>query len=89
MTWVDHRRRAGNGHGFRLLAQPIVDARTGAVSSYELLLRMIGEDGDLIPPAAFLYIAERFDLIQELDRWVSARPATSSVPPAPPAMSCS
>jgi len=34
---------------------------------------MLGEDGDLIPPGSFLYIAERFDLIQEIDRWVVSR----------------
>jgi len=35
-----------------------------------LLLRLIGEDGDLIPPGVFLYIAERFGLAPDLDRWV-------------------
>jgi EAL domain-containing protein (putative c-di-GMP-specific phosphodiesterase class I) len=29
--------------------------------------------GDLIPPATFLYNAERLGLIQEIDRWVTAR----------------
>jgi len=29
--------------------------------------------GDLIPPATFLYIAERLGLIQKIDRWVTAR----------------
>src|SRR5690349_22092107 len=31
---------------------------------YELLVRMIGRDGDVIPPGAFLPLAERFDLIR-------------------------
>jgi EAL domain-containing protein (putative c-di-GMP-specific phosphodiesterase class I) len=31
---------------------------------------MQGENGDVIPPGSFLYIAERFDLVQEIDRWV-------------------
>jgi EAL domain-containing protein (putative c-di-GMP-specific phosphodiesterase class I) len=34
---------------------------------------MEGEGGDTIPPGTFLYIAERFDLIQEIDRWVLKR----------------
>ena len=34
---------------------------------------MQGENGDVIPPGSFLYIAERFDLIQEIDRWVVSR----------------
>ena len=31
---------------------------------------MLTEDGDLIPPGSFLYVAERFDLVQEIDCWV-------------------
>ena len=31
---------------------------------------MVDEAGDVIPPGAFLYVAERYDLIQELDQWV-------------------
>jgi EAL domain-containing protein (putative c-di-GMP-specific phosphodiesterase class I) len=33
-------------------------------------LRMKDETGDLIPPRAFLYIAEILDLVQDIDRWV-------------------
>jgi EAL domain-containing protein (putative c-di-GMP-specific phosphodiesterase class I) len=43
------------------------------VSQHELLLRMLDEQDDLIPPAAFLYIAERFGLIARLDEWVASR----------------
>ena len=35
---------------FVLHAQPIVDLATGEATQYELLLRMRGEDGELIPP---------------------------------------
>jgi EAL domain-containing protein (putative c-di-GMP-specific phosphodiesterase class I) len=31
---------------------------------------MVDEDGKVIPPGAFLYIAERVGLIGEIDRWV-------------------
>ena len=34
---------------------------------------MRDHSGDLIPPGTFLYIAERLDLIQEIDRWVVTR----------------
>ena len=40
---------------------------------HELLLRMLDERGEVIPPAAFIGVAERFDLMQEIDRWVVAR----------------
>ncbi|MGO9750656.1 MAG: PAS domain S-box protein [Solirubrobacteraceae bacterium] len=72
LTWIDRIRGALDEERFILQAQPIVELRTGIVRQYELLLRMIGEDGDSIPPGAFIYIAERYDLIQELDRWVVA-----------------
>jgi EAL domain-containing protein (putative c-di-GMP-specific phosphodiesterase class I) len=48
----------------------MIDYSTGRVAQQELLLRMCDEHGDLIPPAAFLYIAERLDLVQEIDAWV-------------------
>jgi EAL domain-containing protein (putative c-di-GMP-specific phosphodiesterase class I) len=48
---------------------------------------MRDEHGDLIPPAAFLYIAERLDLVQEIDAWViqeAIRAASNdSDPPVP------
>ena len=71
VTWAERIRRALEEDRFVLLAQPIVDMATGKASQYELLLRMRDDDGDLIPPGAFLAIAERLDLIQEIDRWVT------------------
>ena len=74
MTWVERIRSALEEERFTLLAQPIVELATGRVAQHELLLRMRDETtGELIPPGAFLYIAERLDLIQEIDRWVVMR----------------
>ena len=54
-----------------LHAQPIAAARGQEAGGYvELLVRMIGEDGALVPPGAFIPAAERFDLMGEIDRWV-------------------
>lgn len=47
-----------------------MDLRTGAVAQHELLLRMRGRGDELVPPASFLPMAERFDLVQAIDRWV-------------------
>jgi diguanylate cyclase (GGDEF)-like protein/PAS domain S-box-containing protein len=69
-TWADRIREALESDAFVLHAQPIVDARTGAVAQQELLLRMRGEDGALVPPGAFLPTAERFGLMPRIDRWV-------------------
>ncbi len=73
VTWVQRIRTALDQDRFSLLAQPIVDLSTGRDGQYELLLRMRNESGDLIPPGAFLYIAERLDLVQDIDRWVVGR----------------
>lgn len=56
-----------------LHTQPIHSLASGGVERYELLLRMTGENGELLPAASFIEIAERAGMIQELDRWVIAR----------------
>jgi diguanylate cyclase (GGDEF)-like protein len=61
---------------FELVAQPIVPLSGNGPTQYELLLRMRLADGDLVPPGAFLYVAERLGLIREIDRWVADRAIT-------------
>ena len=73
MHWMERIRAAMQEGSFKLFAQAILDVSTRAISQYELLLRMEGEDGQIIPAAAFLGTAERFDLIQEIDAWVVAQ----------------
>jgi EAL domain-containing protein (putative c-di-GMP-specific phosphodiesterase class I) len=43
------------------------------VARDELLVRMLDENGDVIPPSSFLPTAERFGLIAEIDRLVLAK----------------
>jgi EAL domain-containing protein (putative c-di-GMP-specific phosphodiesterase class I) len=73
MTWADRIRDALAAEAFVLHAQPVMSLTGDSRPRSELLLRMLGEDGDVIPPGSFLYIAERFDLVQEIDRWVVSR----------------
>lgn len=70
LAWTDRIRTALDQDLFTLYAQPIVEVRGGNVSQYELLLRMRGEGDEVILPGAFLPQAERFGLIQSIDRWV-------------------
>jgi len=71
LEWIDRIRSALDQGQFTLHAQPIAELHSERVSQCELLLRMVDDSGDTIPPGAFLYIAERYDLIQELDEWVA------------------
>jgi diguanylate cyclase (GGDEF)-like protein len=56
-----------------LATQPIRSLASGGIERYELLLRMTDEGGEQLPAAAFIDVAERSGMVQELDRWVVAR----------------
>jgi len=56
-----------------LHTQPIRSLASGGIERYELLLRMTGDNGELLPAASFIGAAERAGMVQELDRWVVAR----------------
>ncbi|MDQ6818360.1 MAG: hypothetical protein M3018_13280 [Actinomycetota bacterium] len=45
----------------------VLDLRSDQIHHHELLIRMLDERGEMIPPATFLYIAERFGLIARID----------------------
>ncbi len=56
-----------------LHTQPIRSLASGGIERYELLLRMTGDNGELLPAASFIETAERSGMVQELDRWVVVR----------------
>ena len=74
---VSTLRSAIDDGRLRLYAQPIVPVRRKkrSMRHFEVLLRMIDADGAPIASGAFLTAAERYGLIDELDRWVIARTA--------------
>jgi diguanylate cyclase (GGDEF)-like protein/PAS domain S-box-containing protein len=54
-----------------LYGQPVLDLNTNEIHSYEILVRLPGDRGEEpLLPSAFLYVAERFGLIQAVDGWV-------------------
>jgi diguanylate cyclase (GGDEF)-like protein/PAS domain S-box-containing protein len=73
LTWVERIRRAQRDDRLVLYGQPIVDVASGRTVRHELLVRMVADDGELVPPAAFLPAAERFGAIVGIDRWVTGR----------------
>ena len=70
LQWEQRIRQALDEDRFILHYQPVFKLNSRSVSHYEVLLRMDDGDGGLVPPGAFLDIAERFGLIREIERWV-------------------
>jgi predicted signal transduction protein with EAL and GGDEF domain len=70
LTWINRIEADIDNDAFVVHAQPIVDLETGETVQLELLIRMIADGGDLIPPDSFLYIAERYGLSNRMDAWV-------------------
>jgi Amt family ammonium transporter len=70
--WMVRIQSALETNRFQLTFQPIVPLLRGPGDPvhYEILLRMIGDDGELIPPGAFLGAAERYQIMARIDLWV-------------------
>jgi EAL domain-containing protein (putative c-di-GMP-specific phosphodiesterase class I) len=73
LTWSQRIREALDSDRFELWEQPIITMANGETDRSEILLRMLGDDGEPVPPGVFLYIAEHFGQIQAIDRWVIDR----------------
>lgn len=59
---------------FTLYCQPMVPLQSGVKDVHaEVLLRMLDESGEIIPPGLFLPAAERYHLMPAIDRWVVGR----------------
>jgi PAS domain S-box-containing protein len=69
LTWIGRIREALDENRFILYSQPILPLRGGQPSE-ELLLRMVGRNGEVVGPDAFLGVAEKYGLITEIDQWV-------------------
>jgi len=74
VDWSIRVREAVRESKLVLHSQPILDLETNTVHQEELLVRMRGGRGleDLVMPGEFLPSAEKFGLVQEIDRWVVA-----------------
>lgn len=72
MRWVSRLKMALEEDRFRLYCQkiaPVTDVNRGT-PHYELLIRLLDEEGNLVPPLAFIPAAERYNLMTSIDRWV-------------------
>ncbi|MDE3094603.1 MAG: EAL domain-containing protein [Chloroflexota bacterium] len=71
--WHQRVREALERGLFVLYAQPILSLPDRRITRYELLLRLDEGGADVVLPGAFLDLAERTGLIQDIDRWVVRR----------------
>ena len=70
IDWGQRLRRALDQGRFRLYLQHIVNAQ-GEIEGHEALIRLEGDDGNMVPPGAFLPAAKRLGLMTAIDRWVT------------------
>ena len=70
MHWTGRITRAMDENRFVLYRQPIVGLTGDANEHFEVLIRMIDEKGEIVPPGAFIPAAERYNLMAGIDRWV-------------------
>jgi diguanylate cyclase (GGDEF)-like protein/PAS domain S-box-containing protein len=72
MQWVNRLTRAIEEDRLVLYRQRIlaIAEPSGDEEHYEVLIRLRGENDEIIPPGAFIPAAERYGLMLAVDRWV-------------------
>lgn len=72
MEWVTRLQAAISGDQFRLYKQCIssLSNKHQTPIRCEFLLRLLGDDGEIIMPDVFIPAAERYNLMPDIDRWV-------------------
>lgn len=70
IQWIERLHKALEEDRFLLYAQTIAPLDGSAEKHYEILLRMIDDNDDIIVPGVFLPAAERYNLISKIDCWV-------------------
>ncbi|HYQ70532.1 MAG TPA: EAL domain-containing protein [Gammaproteobacteria bacterium] len=72
MQWVSRLTAAIDSGRLLLYFQDIVpvDPASKVGRHIEVLVRMLDEDGAMVPPGRFMPAAERYNVIGNLDRWV-------------------
>ncbi len=72
MHWIQRISEALDDERFCLYGQAIVPLTTSGERPpmTELLLRMVGEEGEVISPGTFVPAAERYCFMPQVDRWV-------------------
>jgi diguanylate cyclase (GGDEF)-like protein/PAS domain S-box-containing protein len=69
-VWNSRIKQALKDNLFKIMFQPIVSLHGEPGAHYEVLLRMLDENGGEIPPSEFIPAAEQANLMHFVDRWV-------------------
>jgi multidomain signaling protein FimX len=69
--WQASLRNALTKDGFNLYYQPVVSLQGESGEFYEVLIRMNGPSGEVMP-SVFFPVAEKLGLLPQIDRWVMA-----------------
>jgi diguanylate cyclase (GGDEF)-like protein/PAS domain S-box-containing protein len=69
-NWSGRLLAAIEKGSFTLIYQPIVNLHAEPAEFFEVLVRMVGEDGKLITAGEFIPAAEQCGLAPAIDRWV-------------------
>ncbi len=69
-VWVKHIKAALMENRFRLVQQPIASLEGERPGMYDVLVRMIDQQGREVLPSEFMAAAGRNDLLKNIDRWV-------------------
>jgi multidomain signaling protein FimX len=70
--WVKRIKEALKDSRFRLANLPIAGLRSDTIKMYDMLVRMIDEQGSAILPSEFMPAAGRNNLMKLIDRWIMA-----------------
>jgi len=68
--WVRHIKSALMENRFRLVQQPVASLLGEDKGMFDVLVRMLDEQGGEVLPTDFIAAAERNDLMKNIDRWV-------------------
>ena len=74
MRWVSRIHKALDDDRFEIYYQDIVPTNPSKNKLHrEFLVRMLDEEGNIVPPMSFIPAAERFNLMTNIDKWVISR----------------
>ncbi|MET0987718.1 MAG: EAL domain-containing protein [Steroidobacteraceae bacterium] len=74
--WAKLIKSALMENRFRLMQQPIASLMGEDRGMFDVLVRMVNEQGEEVLPSEFIPAAERHDLMKNIDRWVIAAAMT-------------